>query len=169
VVVDGLALSGQVVRRRQRRALSLDERPRHAIRVDVVRVRPRAPGALVQVLRGELDRLDVDVGAAAARAGAGADSGPPPPPARGRGRRPAATRGRRTGRGRPAVQLDRRGRRDRVDAGGKRHVLTSAADIADAVNQIAVLRKKGKVFPYSLPSVGPGADPGVQAVSPQVT
>ena len=29
--------------------------------------------------------------------------------------------------------------------------------------------KKGKVDPYSLPSVGPGADPGVQAVSPQVT
>jgi len=29
--------------------------------------------------------------------------------------------------------------------------------------------KKGKVFPYSLPSVGPGPDPGVQAVSPQVT
>jgi len=29
--------------------------------------------------------------------------------------------------------------------------------------------KKGKVPPYSLPSVGPGADPGVQAVSPQVT
>jgi len=28
---------------------------------------------------------------------------------------------------------------------------------------------KSKVFPYSLPSVGPGADPGVQAVSPQVT
>ena len=27
----------------------------------------------------------------------------------------------------------------------------------------------GKVFPYSLPSVGPGADPGVQAVSRQVT
>ena len=26
---------------------------------------------------------------------------------------------------------------------------------------------KGKVFPYSLLSVGPGADPGVQAVSPQ--
>ena len=24
-------------------------------------------------------------------------------------------------------------------------------------------------LPYSLPSVGPGADPGVQAVSPQVT
>jgi len=29
--------------------------------------------------------------------------------------------------------------------------------------------KKGKGFPYSLPSVRPGADPGVQAVSPQVT
>ena len=29
--------------------------------------------------------------------------------------------------------------------------------------------KKGKVFPYSLPSVGPRADPGEQAVSPQVT
>ena len=30
-------------------------------------------------------------------------------------------------------------------------------------------RVKGKVFPYSLPSFGPGADPGVQAVSPQMT
>jgi len=29
--------------------------------------------------------------------------------------------------------------------------------------------KNGKGFPYSIPSVGPGADPGVQAVSPQVT
>ena len=36
-------------------------------------------------------------------------------------------------------------------------------------NQSCVLwSKKGKVFPYSLPSVGPRADPGVQAVSPQV-
>ena len=32
-----------------------------------------------------------------------------------------------------------------------------------------VLKVKGKGFPYSTPSVGPGADPGVQAVSPQVT
>jgi len=31
------------------------------------------------------------------------------------------------------------------------------------------VKVKDKVFPYSLPSVGPGADPGVQAVSPQVT
>ena len=30
-------------------------------------------------------------------------------------------------------------------------------------------RGEGKVVSYSLPSVGPGADPGVQAVSPQVT
>ena len=29
--------------------------------------------------------------------------------------------------------------------------------------------KKGKVLPHSFPSVGPVADPGVQAVSPQVT
>jgi len=28
---------------------------------------------------------------------------------------------------------------------------------------------KGKGFPYSTPSVGPGADPGIQAVSPHVT
>jgi len=32
-----------------------------------------------------------------------------------------------------------------------------------------VAQLKGKVLPYSLPSVGPGADRGVQAVSPQVT
>jgi len=32
-----------------------------------------------------------------------------------------------------------------------------------------MVKGKGKVFPYLLPSVGPGADPGVQAVSPQVT
>jgi len=32
-----------------------------------------------------------------------------------------------------------------------------------------VLSKKGTGFPYSIPSVGPGADPGVRAVSSQVT
>ena len=31
------------------------------------------------------------------------------------------------------------------------------------------VKVKGKGFPYSIPSVGPGADPGVQAVSLQVT
>jgi len=35
--------------------------------------------------------------------------------------------------------------------------------------QLYYKKVKGKVFPYSLLSVGPGADPGVQAVSPQVT
>jgi len=35
--------------------------------------------------------------------------------------------------------------------------------------KVTVACKKGKVFPYSLLSIGPGADPGVQAVSPQVT
>jgi len=28
---------------------------------------------------------------------------------------------------------------------------------------------KGKVIPYSIPSIGVGADPGLRAVSPQVT
>jgi len=32
-----------------------------------------------------------------------------------------------------------------------------------------MVKGKGKGFPYSIPSVGPGADPGVQAVSLQVT
>ena len=31
------------------------------------------------------------------------------------------------------------------------------------------LKYKSKVLPYLLPSVGPGADPGVQAVRPQAT
>jgi len=31
------------------------------------------------------------------------------------------------------------------------------------------IKKKVKAFPYSIPSVGPGADSDVQAVSPQVT
>ena len=34
---------------------------------------------------------------------------------------------------------------------------------------IQSVKGKGKGFPYSTPSIGPGADPGVQAVSPQVT
>ena len=32
-----------------------------------------------------------------------------------------------------------------------------------------MLKGKGKGFPYSLPSIAPGADPGAYAVSPQVT
>jgi len=42
---------------------------------------------------------------------------------------------------------------------------TDGRNIIGAASQ----KGKGKVFPYSLPSVGPGADPSVQAVSPQVT
>jgi len=42
-------------------------------------------------------------------------------------------------------------------------------DVAACWHIRGFVSKKGKVFPYSLPSVGPGADPGVQAVSPQVT
>ena len=36
-------------------------------------------------------------------------------------------------------------------------------------HDLKMVKSKGKGFPYSIPSVGPGADPGVQAVSPQVT
>ena len=40
---------------------------------------------------------------------------------------------------------------------------------AGDVSHKPVGKGKGKVFPYSLPSIGPGADPDVQAVSQQVT
>ena len=43
------------------------------------------------------------------------------------------------------------------------HTRTPVLDMAVQVSGT------GKVFPYSFPSVGPGSDPGVQAVSPQVT
>ena len=45
----------------------------------------------------------------------------------------------------------------------------SQTKVSDFGLRLKFKTKKGKVFPYSLPSVGPGADPGVQAVSPQVT
>jgi len=37
------------------------------------------------------------------------------------------------------------------------------------VHTVSAQKGKDKGFPYSIPSVGPGADPGVQAVSLQVT
>jgi len=40
---------------------------------------------------------------------------------------------------------------------------------ATDTHYVTSLKSKGKVFPYSLPSIGPGADPDVPAVSPQVT
>ena len=48
--------------------------------------------------------------------------------------------------------------------------MNNESDTTDAErNVMLTLKDKGKGFPYSTPSVGPGADPGVQAVSPQVT
>jgi len=57
----------------------------------------------------------------------------------------------------------------------------SAASVSDSISVIVtvsstwnsvgitMVKGKGKGFPYSTPSVGPGADPGVQTVSLQVT
>ena len=42
-------------------------------------------------------------------------------------------------------------------------------NLLDNVTYICIYIYKGKGFPYSLPSVGPGADPGVQVVSPKMT
>ena len=47
--------------------------------------------------------------------------------------------------------------------------MTTISSIPILARNSKVKGKTGKGFPYSLPSVGPGADPGVQAVSPQVT
>jgi len=38
----------------------------------------------------------------------------------------------------------------------------------DTQQPLQIDKNKGKVLPYSLPSVGPGAHRAVQAVSPQV-
>jgi len=51
-----------------------------------------------------------------------------------------------------------------------RNQLHSTAFISETMPITCMhLKRKGKGFPYSLPSVGPAADPGVQTVSPQVT
>ena len=52
------------------------------------------------------------------------------------------------------------------------YVCQPSLDIVSYANYGCILLKvngKGKGFPYSIPSVGPGADPGVQSVSLQVT
>ena len=46
---------------------------------------------------------------------------------------------------------------------------TMPQSLADAHCWSKKGKGKGKGFPYSIPSVGPGADPSVQAVSLQVT
>ena len=56
-----------------------------------------------------------------------------------------------------------------VDPYDVNNAAAAAQGAKDKDGSRAVGASKGKVFPYSLPSVGPGADPGVQAVSPQVT
>jgi len=40
---------------------------------------------------------------------------------------------------------------------------------AKVVDLVVVVKGKGKFFRYLFPSIGPGGDPAVQAVSPQVT
>ena len=57
---------------------------------------------------------------------------------------------------------------DRTTSDGKLFHSVAVSDVVMTATRRPI-GKKGKVFPYSLPSVGPGADPGVQAVSPQVT
>jgi len=49
---------------------------------------------------------------------------------------------------------------------GVRHFLT---EISRNAVEYRTIKGKGKGFPYSLPSVGRGDDPGIQAVSPQVS
>jgi len=53
-------------------------------------------------------------------------------------------------------------------------VVTSVVQVEQLVRHVCVclcvtVKVKVKAFPYSIPSVGPGADLGVQAVSPQAT
>ena len=49
------------------------------------------------------------------------------------------------------------------------HVSSLIFHLLTTTTTITTSKGKGKDFPYSIPSVGPRADPGVQAVSPQVT
>jgi len=48
-------------------------------------------------------------------------------------------------------------------------VLNASHEVLQKKKTLVTVKGKGKGFPYLLPSVGPGADPDVQAVSPQVT
>jgi len=49
------------------------------------------------------------------------------------------------------------------------HVSSLVCHLLAAATTVTTSKDKGKGFPYSIPSIGPGADPGVQAVSLQVT
>ena len=59
--------------------------------------------------------------------------------------------------------------RDRHWWGELQHLLPNSNMLVAISNGMWAVKLKSKVFPYSLPSIGPGADPSVQAVSPQVT
>jgi len=48
-------------------------------------------------------------------------------------------------------------------------LLTQVTKFHCELNSDRLVKDKGKGLSYSIPSVGPGADPGVQAVSPRVT
>ena len=48
-------------------------------------------------------------------------------------------------------------------------LITALQQLADRIGALEVKKERSKLYPYSSPRVGPGADPGVQAVSPQVT
>jgi len=52
---------------------------------------------------------------------------------------------------------------------GTYNILTAGCHLNANATKITIKKVKGKVLPYTLPSVGPGADPSVQAVRPHVT
>jgi len=59
--------------------------------------------------------------------------------------------------------------RETRDSASSREQNSAVFHAAPSRQTIPPLKGKGKGFPYSIPSDGPGGDPGVQAVSPQVT
>jgi len=75
----------------------------------------------------------------------------------------------------PSPLLHTSGKRERSAAAADDSDLVGIGVCSVCVTNASVTRSgrpqavSNKGNPYSLPSVGPGADPGVQAVSPQVT
>jgi len=57
----------------------------------------------------------------------------------------------------------------RAENAGLPNLMHYEIHLINAQNGYAYNKVKVKAFIYSIPSVGPGADPSVQAVSPQVT
>jgi len=77
----------------------------------------------------------------------------------------------------PLIFADHNAYRRRKEEAAERHgremslpgVTFPSQSITTLWSVLITVKGKGKIFPYSLPSVGPGPDLGVQAVSPQVT